>query len=60
MRKVFTERDRPFCRVAYSGGYFITMSTLTSWSKTREKTAPRMLKILAMKKIPLRSTISIR
>ena len=30
MRKVFTERERPFCKVAYNGGYFIQISTLTS------------------------------
>lgn len=38
MRKVFTESDRPFCNVAYRGGYFMTTSTLTSVSVTREKT----------------------
>ena len=33
---------------------------LVSGMKTREKKAPRILKMLAMKKIPLRSKISIR
>ena len=38
IRKVFTERDLPFYSVAYNGGYFMTISTLTSWSKTSENT----------------------
>ena len=30
MRKVLTERDLPFYKVAYRGGYFMQISTLTS------------------------------
>ncbi len=42
IRNVLTERDLPFCSVAYRGGYFMTTSTLTSWSNTSEKTGKQV------------------
>ena len=38
IKKVFVDSERPFCRVLYSGGNFMTACTGTSSSKTSEKT----------------------
>lgn len=38
IKNVFVDSSLPIYKVAYSGGYFITVSTVTSWSNTRENT----------------------
>jgi len=38
IRNVFALNSLPFYKVAYSGGYFITVLTVTSLSKTKLKT----------------------